>query len=157
MTMQPRHGFQEQMARRRFLRLRDIARTAEYFDFPEQPQAVVDWYGPSDFTRIPPRPGEHPIQIMQRSCDWSLGDMSPATYVRSDLPPILLAHGSDDEQVPVDQSRSFFERLHAAGARVDYLEIPGAKHVWVDAPSVPEIIDRSLAFADDALRSKVGA
>ncbi|MBV9596827.1 MAG: alpha/beta hydrolase [Chloroflexi bacterium] len=143
-------------------RLEGVARTGEYFEQPEQTQAVVDWYGPSDFTRPAvraaasssqesPRTPEHPIQVMQQSCDWSLADMSPATYVRADLPPILLAHGSADEQVPVDQSRSFYAKLRAAGAEVDYMEVEGAMHVWVNAPSVPEIIDRSLAFVDNAL------
>lgn len=133
-------------------------RTGEYLDQSEQPQAVVDWYGPADLASMAERRtaptnseeagniDEHPLQILKRGTAWTYAEMSPITYARADLPPIFVAHGTDDQQVPVDQSRRLVTALQDANATVEYLEVPGADHVWVGAPSVPEVVDRSLDF-----------
>jgi len=34
---------------------------------------------------------------------------------------------------------------------VEYLEVPGADHVWRNAASVPDIVDKSLNFVSKAL------
>ena len=129
-------------------KLADVPRSGEFLDQPEAPQSVVAWYGPSDFTAIPERRG--PVELLQESSGWTRAELSPLTYVRKDLPPMLLAHGTDDEQVPVDQSRRLFAALREVGAPVDYLEVAGARHVWVNAPSADAVIDYSLAFVDRA-------
>jgi len=54
--------------------------------------------------------------------------------------------------VPVEQSRKLVDRLRTAGADVDYLEVPGADHVWRGAASVPDIVDRSLDFLAARMR-----
>ena len=64
---------------------------------------------------------------------------------------MFVAHGTDDRTVPVGQSRDFVARLRAAGAPVDYLEVPGADHVWRGAASVPDIVARSLTFIAEAV------
>lgn len=54
--------------------------------------------------------------------------------------PVLLAHGTEDDRVPVDYSRAFAQ---AAGAEL--LELPGAGHFEVIDPRTPEwaaIVDR---------------
>lgn len=54
--------------------------------------------------------------------------------------PVLLAHGTEDDRVPVDYSRAFAE---AAGA--DLLELPGAGHFEVIDPRTPQwaaVVDR---------------
>lgn len=54
--------------------------------------------------------------------------------------PVLLAHGTEDDRVPVDYSRAFAE---AAGAEL--LELPGAGHFELIDPRTPEwaaVIDR---------------
>jgi dipeptidyl aminopeptidase/acylaminoacyl peptidase len=78
--------------------------------------------------------------------------LSATTYARRDIPPVFVAHGTDDRIVPVEQSRKLIDRLRAAGADVDYLEVPGADHVWRDAASVPDIVDRSLDFLAARMR-----
>ena len=138
--------------------LEGLPRSGECLDQSEAPQAIVDWYGPTDFAALPAdgrtatnaqevgSATDRPLSVLKQGCDWTEGQMSPISYVRPDLPPIFVAHGTHDSQVPVDQSRRFVEALTAAGARVEYLEVPGAEHVWVGAPSTTEIVDRSLAF-----------
>jgi acetyl esterase/lipase len=56
-------------------------------------------------------------------------DASPIARVHRDAPPFLVIHGSKDSVIPVEQARSFVERLRAAShSMVGYLELPGAGH-----------------------------
>ena len=47
--------------------------------------------------------------------------------------PVLLAHGTEDDRVPVDYSRAF-----AAASGAELLELPGAGHFEVIDPRTPE-------------------
>lgn len=53
---------------------------------------------------------------------------SPASFVRADLPPILLIHGDADDTVPLATSENFHKALNAAGANVELKVYPGAGH-----------------------------
>lgn len=54
---------------------------------------------------------------------------SPIARVHSDAPPFLVVHGSADTVIPVQQARSFADRLREVSrAKVGYLELPGAGH-----------------------------
>jgi acetyl esterase/lipase len=138
-------------------KLDDAERTGECLDQPEMPTVVVDWYGPADLTamarlhleadseEVGATP-ENPAAILRDNGTWTYEQLSPVTYVRADAPPIFVAHGTDDQIVPVSDSRDLAARLRAVKATVDYLEVPGADHVWRGAPSVADIVDRSLSF-----------
>lgn len=54
---------------------------------------------------------------------------SPIARVHRQAPPFLVIHGSRDTVIPVQQARSFVERLRAVSrSAVGYLELPGAGH-----------------------------
>ena len=54
---------------------------------------------------------------------------SPIAQVHADAPPFLVIHGSRDSVIPVEQARSFVERLRAVSRSVvSYVELPGAGH-----------------------------
>ncbi|OMB96207.1 alpha/beta hydrolase [Mycobacterium colombiense] len=56
-------------------------------------------------------------------------DASPIARVHRNAPPFLVMHGSKDTVIPVEQARSFVERLRAVShSMVGYLEFPGAGH-----------------------------
>jgi acetyl esterase/lipase len=56
-------------------------------------------------------------------------DASPIARVHPDAPPFLVIHGSSDRVIPVEQARSFVERLRAVSRSVvGYVELPGAGH-----------------------------
>ena len=56
-------------------------------------------------------------------------DASPIARVHRNAPPFLVIHGSNDSVIPVDQARSFVDRLRAVShSMVGYLELPGAGH-----------------------------
>lgn len=58
--------------------------------------------------------------------------VSPLQQLREGLPPMLIAHGSNDNSVDVAFIRQFAEQAKALGNSVTYLELPGAPHViWL--------------------------
>jgi acetyl esterase/lipase len=54
--------------------------------------------------------------------------MSPLTYVRKGLPPILALHGDSDPLVPYEQSVNLIKALRSAGGDAELITVPGAKH-----------------------------
>jgi len=58
----------------------------------------------------------------------NFGQASPLSYVRADLPPLLIIHGDEDETVPVAISTAFHAALQAAGAPSRLIVYPGAGH-----------------------------
>ncbi|WP_204808592.1 alpha/beta hydrolase [Mycobacterium riyadhense] len=56
-------------------------------------------------------------------------DASPIARVHTNAPPFLVVHGTRDSVIPVEQARSFVERLRAVSrSLVGYVELPGAGH-----------------------------
>jgi acetyl esterase/lipase len=100
---------------------------------PEQPshvQAVVAWFGPTDFLKmdeqltesgLQPEPGtEHSVANSPESL--LLGEQitkipdlvkaaNPETYITPAAPPFFLQHGTRDDTVPVQQSINFASKL----------------------------------------------
>ena len=54
--------------------------------------------------------------------------MSPLTYVRSGLPPILSIQGDADPTVPYSHSVRLQEAIEKAGVTHQLVTIPGGKH-----------------------------
>lgn len=54
--------------------------------------------------------------------------IDPTAYVKDISTPIQLDVGGEDEEVPVDFSKSLRDRLQAAGKVVEYYEYPGSDH-----------------------------
>ncbi|OWK39720.1 alpha/beta hydrolase [Fimbriiglobus ruber] len=76
---------------------------------------------------------------------------SPLTRVTSDAPPFLLFHSTDDRLVPVDQARTFADKLRRAGVSVELIEEGGAEHVW-GGERLVRTVDRLGVFFDQHLR-----
>jgi len=97
-----------------------------------RPAAVVNWYGVTDVADVIDGPNRA-VLAMQ----W-LGSLpnreeiarrlSPLTYVRSGLPPVLTIHGDADTVVPYQHAVRLHEALSKVGATNQLLTIPGGKH-----------------------------
>jgi acetyl esterase/lipase len=110
----------------------------EHAGFSSEVQAVLDAYGPTDFSRIdadriPPEsqrvevesvsvpnllPANHPDSFESRFLGTPVGVSprevalaNPITYVRSGAPPFLIMHGLHDPLMPWQQSLILFEAL----------------------------------------------
>ncbi|MCE0522461.1 MAG: alpha/beta hydrolase [Methylacidiphilales bacterium] len=123
-------------------------------------QAVVDFYGPTDFTHpgiytpmaIKLTEGLFGVPYGQNPAFWISG--SPLFYVKAGDPPMLLVHGDADTLVPLAQSSVFDAALTQAGVPHQFLIVKNAGHgfAMVD-PSHPEIYQAVDAFLAKYLKT----
>jgi alpha-L-fucosidase 2 len=98
--------------------------------------AVVSMYGIHDFVAaaIAWKPFPHEvldlfgIRAVDAESAPVLIKASPVIYIRDDMPPFLLMHGSKDEDVPYEQSVEMCNKMKQAGAHCDLITIEGAPH-----------------------------
>ena len=69
--------------------------------------------------------GLHPVIFKDK-----LLQHCPAALANAEFPPTLLLHGTDDEDVPYEQSVVMQEKLQEAGVQSKLITIPGGKHVF---------------------------
>jgi acetyl esterase/lipase len=101
-------------------------------------QAVVDWFGPTDFT-----PFATGAETLGKNVDFMVDRFlggkitehraeakaaSPVTYVTPDDPPFLIMHGTTDALVPLWQSQRFAEAIEKAGGKATLVVIEGQGH-----------------------------
>lgn len=141
---------------------------------PDQPsniQAVVDWYGPTDFLKMdeqlaafgfPPPEGQRhsdadsPESLLLGGKITEIPERvhaaNPKTYIRPNAPPFFIQHGTHDPVVPVQQSIQFAAKLR---------QIIGDEHVRLELLQgavhadpifeVPENVTKVLDFLDRCL------
>jgi len=84
-------------------------------------------------------------------------DASPIARVHRNAPPFLVIHGSKDSVIPVEQARSFVDRLRSAStALVSYLELPGAGHGFdlIDGPRAGAMAHATALFLNQVHRNR---
>jgi acetyl esterase/lipase len=102
-------------------------------------QAVVDYYGPSDFARFVStrgyethgRPGSPESKLIGGTVAEHpalAAAASPVTHVSRDDAPFLILHGADDPVVPLNQSEALHAALQQVGVASALHVLPGAKH-----------------------------
>ena len=82
---------------------------------------------------------------------------SPIARVHPNAPPFLVIHGSNDSVIPVEQARSFVERLRAVShSMVGYLELPGAGHGFdlIDGARAGAMAHATRLFLNQVHRSR---
>ena len=96
------------------------ARTARHGRFSSRVQAVVDRYGPADFSTIPLDLQRGLFMVL---CLGSADPKSPAvqralplSHVSKNAAPVLRFHSRNDQVVPFRQSERFCEAMRKAGA-----------------------------------------
>jgi acetyl esterase/lipase len=143
---------------------------------PEQPshvQAVVTWFGPTDFLKmdeqlaesgLQPEPGaEHsgansPESLLLGEQITKIPDLvkaaNPETYITPAAPPFFLQHGTRDDTVPVQQSINFASKLEQVlgkdRVRLELLE--GAGHGDPQFET-PDNVKKVLDFVDKHVKS----
>jgi acetyl esterase/lipase len=97
-------------------------------------QAVVDLYGPSDFTLGPTNLNTMAGRIFKETfgptnaTDSIIWRASPASYVSSNAPPFLIFHGNKDGLVDMKQSTLLRDRLRAVGVEAEFMVITNYAH-----------------------------
>jgi acetyl esterase/lipase len=94
--------------------------------------AIVNWYGISDVNELLDGPNMKSYAVTWLGSapdrDQIAKRVSPLTYVRAGLPPVLTIHGDADPTVPYTQSVRLHKALADAGVVNELMTIPGGKH-----------------------------
>ncbi|MBI3403846.1 MAG: alpha/beta hydrolase [Acidobacteria bacterium] len=94
--------------------------------------AIINWFGITDVGDLFGGPNTEGYAIAWFGSlpnrDEIAKRVSPLTYVRKDLPPILTIHGDNDNLVPYSHATRLHQALEKAGATNQLLTIPGGKH-----------------------------
>jgi len=102
-------------------------------------QGIIDFYGPTNFLTILTQSTPHGINVRAPALALLLGKpveqvpdlakkASPVQHVDANDPPILIVHGDQDIQVPVNQSLELMAAYKKASASCQLEIIPGAEH-----------------------------
>ena len=106
--------------------------TGTFVDSRPKVAAVVNWFGITDVNDMLQGPNKHGYAISwlgnQPNRDDIAKKVSPLTYVRPGLPPILTIHGDNDKLVPYSHAVRLHEALTKAGVKNQLLTIPGGGH-----------------------------
>ena len=105
-------------------------------------RAVVLFSAPVDLVADTKRRGELSPSLrdliganeISPTVEEKLAAMSPLNFVKSDLPPFLLLHGTADQSVLFDQSLALREKLNAAKVPCELITLEGAPHRLADWP-----------------------
>ena len=137
----------------------------EYANETSRVQAVVDFFGPTDFLQMDahalPNGMKHDSAnspeskyvggAIQQNPE-KVERANPMTYVSADDPPFFIVHGQQDPLVPLNQSQLLFAALKKAGVNVTFYEIAGAEHGGPEF-GTPMIRAAVLAFFDQHLKT----
>ena len=94
--------------------------------------AIVNWYGITDVADLLDGENRKTYAVTWLSSMPNRVEIarrvSPLTYVRSDLPPIITIHGDADPTVPYSHATRLRAELEKAGVKNELVTVPGGKH-----------------------------
>jgi acetyl esterase/lipase len=106
--------------------------TGPWTDMRPKVAAVINWFGITDVVDMVRSPN-----VRSYALSW-VGDIadreelvkrvSPLTYVRAGLPPILTVHGDSDKVVPYSDATRLHDALKKAGVKNQLVTIRGGDH-----------------------------
>ncbi|MGK0200315.1 MAG: acetyl esterase/lipase [Yoonia sp.] len=110
-----------------------------HLDESSDVQAIVSFYGASNLTTILNQSTPHGLSVRVPALDLLLGGhpdkhpeiarlASPVFHVEKSDPPLLLIHGDQDPQMPINQSHELHGRYLDAGLPVEFEVIHGGRH-----------------------------
>lgn len=111
----------------------------DYDDQSSAVQAVVDYYGPTNFLTILNQSTPHGLSVRVPALNLLLGDRperlpelarlaSPVFHVDSTDPPLLMIHGDQDPQVPINQSHELHGVYKSKKLPVHFEVVHGGAH-----------------------------
>ena len=114
--------------------------------------AIVNWYGITDVVDLLDGPNRKTYAVAWLGSALNREEIarrvSPLTYVRSGLPPVLSIQGDSDPTVPYTHSLRLQDALKKAGVDTELITIPGGKHGNFKAEERVRIYEGIRAFLD---------
>ena len=133
--------------------------------YSSKPNAVCNWFGPTDFLRMNDFEGridhdaatspesrfigvpiqEHPERTQKAN---------PINYVTSHDPPMLLMHGEKDMAVPYNQSELLYAALQKVGVESILYKVVGGDHGFRNAANdtTESLFEMVASFFDAHLK-----
>jgi acetyl esterase/lipase len=112
--------------------------------------AIINWYGITDVADMLQGPNMRSYAVSWFGSlpnrEEIAREVSPLTYVRAGLPPILTIHGDADPVVPYSDAVRLHEALDKAGVRNQLLTIPGGGHGGFSAEQQLKAYETIKAF-----------
>ncbi len=135
----------------------------KYMDISSKVDAVVDWFGPTDFLSMDTCGSSFSHDDVKSPESSLVGGAiqdnknkvalaNPINFVRSTNPPFLIFHGDKDELVPHCQSEKLIEKLRQENVESTFYLIEGGKHgpgVMIDV-----YYEKMIAFFKKHVESK---
>lgn len=111
----------------------------KHLDQSSSVQAIVDYYGPTNFLTILKQSTPHGLSVRVPALQLLLGSQpeenpalaklaSPVFHVDKNDPPLLMIHGDYDPQVPINQSHELHGRYKELGLTARLEVIHGGAH-----------------------------
>jgi acetyl esterase/lipase len=132
--------------------------TGENLDYSSRVQAVVDFFGPTDFLQmdahrlpeglvhgLPDSPEAHLVGGPIEDNRDKVAQANPITYITEDDPPFLIVHGDADPLVPHHQSELLADALKKAGIPVVFYTVKGGKHGGFNDPKAQQQVKEFFA------------
>ena len=127
-------------------------------------QAVVDYFGPTNFMTILSQSTPHGLEVRVPALQQLLGGhpddkpelarlASPVTHVDAKDPPLLVIHGDQDPQVPINQSHELHGKYKELDLPVRFEVVHGGAHGGSKFYD-DELLDIVQRFLDESLRAK---
>jgi acetyl esterase/lipase len=102
-------------------------------------QAIVSFYGASNLQSILSQSTPHGLKVRVPALELLLGGQpdaqaelarlaSPVAHVDESDPPLLLIHGDQDPQMPINQAHELHAAYKKAGRAVQFEVVPGGVH-----------------------------
>jgi acetyl esterase/lipase len=99
---------------------------------PLKVAAIVNWYGISDVRELLDGPNRRAFAVMWHGSlpnrEAIATQVSPLTYVRRGLPPVITIHGDADPTVPYTQALRLRDALDQAGVPNQLVTVPKGGH-----------------------------
>jgi acetyl esterase/lipase len=133
----------------------------EYRQASSAVQAVVDFFGPTNLTTILAQSTPHGLSVRVPALKLLLGGLpeermelarlaSPVLHLDPHDPPLLVYHGDQDPQVPIQQSQELVEACRKAGVPIRFEVVEGGVHGG-ERFFTPQQIAQVKAFLDPLL------
>ena len=104
----------------------------KYGDTPIKVAAIVNWFGISDVNDVIKGPNLKNYAVMwlgsQPDAEAIAKSVSPLTYVRAGLPPIITIHGDKDDVVPYSHATRLKAALDKVGVKNQLYTVTGGGH-----------------------------
>lgn len=112
--------------------------------------AIINWYGITDVADLIQGPNLKSYAVMwlgSQPDEMAIAKrVSPLTYVRAGLPPILTIHGDQDAVVPYEHAVRLHKALDAAGALNELVTIKGGGHGQFNEAQLEDAYKKIHAF-----------